>query len=174
MNSKPASRFVIAAPALALALLAFVPSGAAQAACSSAPAPGVDWRRCLLDRRELPNIDLSRAVLRDASFQRGNLAGAKLVELEAPDVRLGSTNMQGADLTRANLRDADLTRTDMRRATLREADLRRARLFRTDLRGADLTGANLDGADLNGAILGGARWLDGTRVCADNSVGSCQ
>ena len=53
------------------------------------------------------------------------------------------------------------------------ADLRLARLFRATLRGADLTNARLGGADLNRADLSGATWTDGTRICAEGSIGRC-
>lgn len=157
--------------ATALALLSAAP---ASAACTSPSAPEVDWRRCLLDRREFPGADLTGAVLRDASMQRTDLVGAKLVRVDGQDARFVSAALRDADMTGANFRAADFTRADLRGAVLREADLRQARFFRADLRGADLTGANLAGVDLNAALLGGVRWVDGQRVCAEGSVGVCQ
>lgn len=146
----------------------------AAAQCTAAPAPGVDWRRCLLDRRDLKGVDLTGAVLRDANLQRADLTGAVLREVEAVDSRFNSALMANADLTRANLRNADLTRADLKGAKLKDADLRQARLFRADLRNADLTGAELTGADLSGTELAGATWTDGTRICGPRSVGLCQ
>jgi uncharacterized protein YjbI with pentapeptide repeats len=155
----------------ALILIGATPSFAA---CNSPAEPGVDWRRCLLDRRDLSGVDITGAVLRDASMQRSTLVGAKLVRVEGPDARFVSSDMKRTDLSNANFRGADFTRADLREAVLREADLRQARFFRADLRGADLTGADLGGVDFNNAQLGGARWIDGERVCAEGSVGICQ
>lgn len=150
--------------------------GAAQAlaACTDPPGPGVDWRRCSLDGRDLSGADLSGMQLRDASLQRTQLVGAKLVGAEGSYVRFVSSDLNGADLTGATLREADFTRATLRGAKLVRADLRRARLFRADLTEADLTGAMLGGTDFTGVILDGATWTDGTRICAAGSVGSCQ
>lgn len=157
-----------------IAGLVLVFAGPAFAGCADPPAPGVEWRRCLHDQAELAGADLTRAILRDASFQRANLSGAKLIDADGPEARFVSADLSGADLTRATLRSADFTRTNLRRAILVGTDLRRSTLFRADLTDADLTGANLSGANLSGAILGGARWTDGKRVCAAGSVGHCQ
>lgn len=146
----------------------------ALAACTDPPAPEVVWRRCLLDSRDFSGADLSRAHLRDASFQRGRLMQAKLVAADATDARFVSADLTGADLTEATLREADFTRAMLRGARLVRADLRRARLFRADLTGADLTGAELAGADFSNVVLDGARWTDGQRICAAGSVGTCQ
>ncbi|MDT8295607.1 pentapeptide repeat-containing protein, partial [Roseomonas mucosa] len=59
-----------------LALFLLAVAAPARAACNDLPAPGVDWRRCLLDGRDLPDADLAGAVLRDASFSRANMVGA--------------------------------------------------------------------------------------------------
>ncbi|WP_270937962.1 pentapeptide repeat-containing protein [Falsiroseomonas oryzae] len=158
----------------ALVLLTILVAQPALAACTDPPAPEVVWRRCLLDGRDLSGADLSRAHLRDASFQRGRLGGTRLVGADATDARFVSADLTGADMTEATLREADFTRATLRGAKLMRTDMRRARLFRADLTGADLTGAELGGADLSGATLDGARWTDGQRVCAVGSVGTCQ
>jgi uncharacterized protein YjbI with pentapeptide repeats len=159
---------------LLVAALGLFAAGPAVAACTAPPAPEVDWRRCLLDGRDLAGADLGRAHLRDASFQRTRLPRAKLVGADATDARFVSADLSGADLSEATLREADLTRANLRGAKLVGADMRRARLFRADLSGADLTGAELTGADFSSAVLDGARWTDGQRVCAAGSVGTCQ
>jgi len=155
------------------ALLAGLLAQPALAACTDPPAPRVDWRRCLLDGRSLAGADLTRAVLRDASLQRVQLAGARLIEADGFSARFVSSDLAGADLTGAALREADFTRATLRGARLVGADLRRARLFRADLSQADLTGAQLAGADFADAVLDGARWTDGERICAAGSIGSC-
>jgi len=155
---------------LGLLLLA----GPAFAACADSPAPSVEWRRCLLDGVDLTGRDLTGATLRDTSFARGRFVEAKLAGVDASDARFGFADLSRADLTGATLRSTDLTRAVLAGATLKGADLRRATLFRADLRGADLTGAELAGANFSGAELGGARWLDGQKICAAGSIGSCQ
>ena len=160
-------------PTLVAGLVLLI-AGPAIAGCTDPPAPDVVWRRCLLEESELAGADLSRAVLRDASFQRATLTGAKLIETDAIEARFVSADLTGADLSRATLRNADFTRANLQHAILVGADLRRATLFRADLTDANLTGANLSGANLSGAMLGGARWTDGRRVCAAGSVGNCQ
>jgi len=144
------------------------------AACTDPPAAEVVWRRCLLDGRDLSGAELTRAQLRDASFQRTILREARMAGADGTDARFVSADLSDAELTGATLREADFTRAVMRGARLARADLRRARMFRADLTGADLTGAELRGADFSGAVLDGARWTDGQRVCAAGSVGTCQ
>lgn len=160
----------ILTPLIALFLLVADP---VLAACSDAAAPKVDWRRCLQDGLELGKVDLTGAVLRDASFQRAQLTGARLAGVEAPDARFVSADLAGADLTGAMLRGADFTRGNLRGAVLARADLRRARFFRSDLTEADLSGAQLAGADFSGATLDGALWVDGEKRCAPGSMGRC-
>jgi uncharacterized protein YjbI with pentapeptide repeats len=157
-----------------VAALLLLSAVSAHASCSDPAGPGVDWRRCLLDRRDFPGTDLTGAILRDASLQRTDLSKAKLVEVEGPDARFVSSVLAEADLSRSNFRSADFSRADLRGATLKDADLRRARFFNANLQGADLSGANLAGVDLTGAQLAGATWIDGSRVCGEGSIGVCR
>jgi len=159
---------------LAFPVVMLLAMGPAAAACVDSAAPGVDWRRCLQDGRDLTRADLTGAVLRDTSFVRARLPGARLVQAEAPEVRFTSADLTGADLSRAVMRGADFTRAVLRDADLSGADLRQARFFRADLRGANLTGAELGGADMLGVQLDGALWVDGKRRCAAESVGTCR
>ena len=68
----------------------------------------------------------------------------------------------------------DWRRCDFSGRNLAGADLRQARLYDANLRDADLTGARIDQADLLGAQLGGARWIDGTTICGEGSVSTCE
>lgn len=145
----------------------------AVAACTDVAEPGVEWRRCYHDGRNLEGADLSGAVLRDTSFQRANLKGAVLREANGFRTRFVSADLRGADLTGSEMSEADFTKADLSGARLVDADFRRARFFRAVLRGADLTGADLEMADLLHADLSGATWIDGSRVCADDSIGQC-
>jgi uncharacterized protein YjbI with pentapeptide repeats len=161
-------------PLLVFPLLLLLGIAPVAAGCTDSPAPRVDWRRCLQDGQDLQGVDLTGAVLRDASFARAILRGAKLAGVEAPEARFTSADLAGADLSRANLRGADFTRTTLRGAKLAGADLRRARFFNADLTDADLSGALLTGADLSTAVLDHALWVDGVKRCAAASTGSCQ
>lgn len=145
----------------------------ALADCNNVAAPGVYWRRCVLDGQNLQNADLSGATLRDSSFKRADLSGANLSGVDARHAKFVSSVLAGAILDDAQLVLADLTKADLRDASLKDADLTRAKMFRADLRGADLTGARIDGIDLLKAELGGATWIDGKTVCSDDSLGQC-
>ena len=149
-------------------------AGPALGACADSPAPGVEWRRCMLDGVDLSGRDLTGATLRDTSFARARFVDATLNGVDASDARFSFADMTRADLTGATLRSTDLTRVVLAGANLKGVDLRRATLFRADLRGADLTGAELTGANLSGADFSGARWLDGEKICGAGSIGSCQ
>jgi uncharacterized protein YjbI with pentapeptide repeats len=165
---------VIKFPQMPLLLGALLLAGPALGACADSPAPGVEWRRCLLDGIDLSGRDLTGATMRDTSFARASMVGAKLIGVDASDARFSFADLSNADLTGATLRNVDLTRAVLAGAVLNGVDLRRATLFRADLRGADLTGAELAGTNLSGAQLGGARWLDGQKICSAASIGSCQ
>jgi uncharacterized protein YjbI with pentapeptide repeats len=141
--------------------------------CSDVPAPGVYWRRCLQDGQVLREVDLSGAVLRDASFKRADLSGASLAGADIRRAKFVSARLHEARFDDANMVQVDLTNAELKGASLRNADLTRARLFRADLSGADLTGARIDGTDLLKANLSGATWIDGVTICAEGSIGQC-
>jgi uncharacterized protein YjbI with pentapeptide repeats len=160
-------------PPLALAAL-LAPAGAPLlAGCADVAAPGVYWRRCVLDREELASVDLSGATIRDASFKRADLSDALLVGADARRAKFVTTNMQRVDLSGANLVRADMTQADLTGAVLRDADLTLTRLFQTDFSNADLTGVRLDGADMLQTRFDGATWIDGVTICAEESIGRC-
>jgi uncharacterized protein YjbI with pentapeptide repeats len=156
-----------------VAIFALLAPGSARADCTDSAGPGVDWRRCIFDRQELRGLDLSEANLRDSSFTRADLSGSKLVRIEGFRARFVSAKLNKAVLDEARLVEADLTKADLAGASLVKANLARAHLFRAILTGANLTGANLRGADLLEADLSGATWVDGKRVCANQSIGRC-
>lgn len=153
---------------LALAVLA----GGAQAACTDPAADGVNWRRCYLDGRDLKDVSLDQAMLREATFQRSDLTGARLTNADAYRAKFLSARLERTILDGARLIEADLTRAEMSGASLKGTDLRNAKLVGAVMKGADLTGARLEGADLRNADLSGARWTDG-RACGVGSVGQC-
>lgn len=157
---------------IAVALM-FPISDTAWAACSDAPEPGVDWTRCRLDGRVLSESDLSGARLRDTRFFRAEMDKTVLVEVDGYRSKFVRASMQDATLDQGLFFAADFSRADLRGASLVNADLRQARLYRADLRGADLSGALMEDADLYDAKLDGATWIDGERICRENSVGQC-
>ena len=156
-----------------LVLVAAAAPFAARAACNDGAAPGVDWRRCVQHGAELRKENLAGANLRDAAFDRADLAGADLSKAEAYRAKFVGAKLPGARLDGAVLGEADFTGADLSGASLIGADLRRARFFRATLKGADLSKARLAGADLLGADLSGALWTDGKRRCGENSIGQC-
>lgn len=141
--------------------------------CTDRAEPGVDWRRCVFDRQELPGLDIAGATLRDTSFKRADLTGGNLARVNAYRAKFISAKIQKAVFDRARLEEADFTKADLSGSSFKGANMRNARLFRANLRGADLTDAQLRGADLLRADLTGATWVDGKRVCAEGSIGRC-
>ncbi|MFE4682230.1 pentapeptide repeat-containing protein [Streptomyces sp. NPDC056721] len=114
---------------------------------------------------DLSGVDLSRAVLRDATlhyvdFRKSILTGADMrdaVMLEAvfDDARLDHANLDGADLGGAHLCDAV-----MDSANMMHADLRHAVATRSSLRGASLNLAKLGEADFGLAKLQGVSFQE--------------
>ncbi len=155
------------------ALTAVLGGGSARADCTDAAAPGVDWRRCYMDRRDFSNRDLSGARLRDATFARANLSGTDFSEVDGYRVKFYTATMRNAKFDRARLAEADFSKANLTGASFKNANLRRAKFFDTILRDADLSGAKMRGADLFNADLSGATWIDGKKVCAEGSIGQC-
>ncbi len=145
----------------------------ALAACTDPAEPGVNWRRCYHDGRDFGVVDLTGAMLRDATFQRSVLDGSTFDGADAFRAKFISASLEGTSFINARLFQADLTRAILAEADLSGADLRGARLVRADLSGADLTGARLEGADLRDANLSLATWVRGGRICAEGSIGQC-
>ena len=88
-----------------------------------------------------------------------NIYGTVIYSSEAVDLRevlenavKDTTDLRGADHTRANLRGADLTRANLSMANLSGADLSMANLSGANLSRANLSMANLSWANLSGDI----------------------
>lgn len=157
-----------------LVLALILPGVPALAACTDPAGPEVNWRRCYMDGRNLDQVRMTGAMLREATFQRSTLAKADLTGVDAYRAKFVSARLPGVVLDQARLIEADMTRADLAGASLIGADLRNAKLVNADLRGAVLTDARLTGADLRHADLTGATWVDGTRICGEGSIGQCQ
>ena len=155
------------------AILLALSAETALAACTEFPEPGVNWRRCYHDGRDLTGVNLEGAMLRDATFQRSAMKGANLSQVDGYRAKFVSTSMTGVRLDHARLIEADLTRADLTGASLVETDLRNAKLVNAILRDANLSGAKIEGTDFRNADLSGATWVDGSRKCAEQSIGQC-
>jgi uncharacterized protein YjbI with pentapeptide repeats len=153
------------------ALMALAP--AVRAACTDAPAPGVNWQRCYVDNRDLRELDLTNATLRGAFLARSDFSFSDLSAIDGRRAKFVKATLVETVFDKARLLGADFTKADLTGASFRDADLRRARFFRAVLRGADFTGARLKGADLLKADLSAAIWIDGVTVCSEGSIGQC-
>ncbi|MCZ6721439.1 MAG: pentapeptide repeat-containing protein [Proteobacteria bacterium] len=160
---------------LIAAVLALLCTGGrvAYGACADAPSAGVNWQRCLMDKRTFVEIDLRGAKLQGASFGSADLSGSDLTGADATKASFIRTKLIGTSFDDAGLMDTDFTRADLTGASLRNADLRLARFYRAILRDVDLTGARVKGADLLNADLTGAIWIDGEKRCGEGSIGLC-
>lgn len=155
------------------AILLALSAETALAACTEFPEPGVNWRRCYHDGRDLTGVNLEGAMLRDATFQRSAMKGANLSQVDGYRAKFVSATMTGVKFDHARLIEADLTRVDLTGASLVETDLRNAKLVNAILRDTNLTSARIDGTDFRNADLSGATWIDGSRKCAEQSIGQC-
>jgi uncharacterized protein YjbI with pentapeptide repeats len=155
------------------AVLLALSAQTALAACTEFPEPGVNWRRCYHDGRDLTGVNLEGAMLRDATFQRSAMKGANLSQVDGYRAKFVSATMTGVRFDHARLIEADLTRADLTGASFVETDLRNAKLVNAILRDANLTGAKVQGTDFRNADLSGATWVDGSRKCAEQSIGQC-
>ncbi len=156
-----------------LAMMGFGIAAEVEAACSDPAGPGVNWRRCYQDGRDLSNVDLTGAELRDATFQRSTLNETIFDEVDAYRAKFISADIIGASFRGARLTEADFTRSDLTGTDFTDADLRNARLINTTLVEVNFTGARLGSADLRNADLSGATWIDGERTCREGSIGQC-
>jgi uncharacterized protein YjbI with pentapeptide repeats len=155
------------------AVLLALSAQTALAACTEFPEPGGNWRRCYHDGRDLTGVNLEGAMLRDATFQRSAMKGANLSQVDGYRAKFVSATMTGVRFDHARLIEADLTRADLTGASFVETDLRNAKLVNAILRDANLTGAKVQGTDFRNADLSGATWVDGSRKCAEQSIGQC-
>src|ERR1700756_5058203 len=65
--------------------------GLAHADCADAPAPKVDWGRCILDGRDFRGVDFSGVYLRDVQALRADFSQARLVGVDATRIKLVTT-----------------------------------------------------------------------------------
>ncbi|MEM8875822.1 MAG: pentapeptide repeat-containing protein [Planctomycetota bacterium] len=127
-----------------------------------------------LTKRRFPNGTRLRAPVGlftpTASYQRGDLRGIGLNDIDLTGWDLSGQDLRGASFSGANLTDVDFTDADIRdtnrrfadgftvdqlqsTATYRNDQLAGIHLFGMDLSGADFAGKTLDSAILRGTIL---------------------
>lgn len=140
-----------------------MPEKIEESVCNAPPAPGVNWRNCLI---------------KDLDVGAASLAGANLNSAVLRRAKLSATDLSNADLRYANLSQADLRHAQMHGAAmvginLQFADLRGADLSYADLRFADLSKSKIDDVILENARLDSALWIDG-RSCGADSIGKCE
>ncbi len=109
------------------------------------------------------------ADLISTNLRGANLSRACLYDSDLRGADLRDANLHDADLIGAWLRDANLRGADLSEAHLQDSDLSEAWLRDTNLRGAWLRGADLRGADLSEAQLKQIKSLKGT-IMPDGSV----
>ena len=148
---------------LLVSLMIGMPENVDTPQCDAPPAPGVNWRNCLL-----PGLDVGAASLAGANLNSSVLRQAKLSATDLTAADLGYADLRRADLRYAQLRGASLLGANLQNADLRDADLSYA-----DLRFADLTGSRLNAALLQNARLDSAIWVDGN-TCGGDSIGRCR
>lgn len=134
-----------------------------------------DWRsQREAELARLPELDLDRRDLRNASAMGTKFISARMEGAELEGAILSAADFEGAalkganlesasayfadfsrtDLTGAKLRHANLTSTGFEHAILREADLSTALLIDAGLLSANLRDADLTAADLTDARFG--------------------
>lgn len=126
---------------------------------------GAELEGVLLDRSDLRDTSLARAVLRSASLRETRLDGSDLTGCDLVAADLTGATAAGALLVRADLTDAIVSEAGLPDAMLAGAilegsDLTRADLSRANLREARLGSAEFTEARLEGALMDGVRGPD--------------
>ncbi|CUW41319.1 conserved protein of unknown function (CheY-like superfamily 15-208) [Magnetospirillum sp. XM-1] len=116
---------------------------------------GAEGKRATFTGMDLAGVDLSGAILANATFREVDLSDSCLAE-----ARLDGSDFRYATLSAANLGGANLGVAALRHAKLNLSNLEGAVLRGTDLSGASLTGARTAGADFKGAVMMGADLRD--------------
>lgn len=123
-----------------------------------------EWRKANpMERMDLSDANLSRAILREINFsaanlKNANLTGADLCNACLNRADLGSANLNGAKLNSSEMiaafaQKASFVKTHLSKATLLGTNLALADLNLADFNSADMRIANLSGANLNSATM---------------------
>jgi uncharacterized protein YjbI with pentapeptide repeats len=157
-----------------LTLIASSVFTSAFAGCADPASPRVDWRRCAFEGTNLQGSNLAGARLREGLFNRSDLSSAVLDNTDSRRAKFLKADLREASIQNANLTECDFTNADLTGADLAGTNLTRVKFFGASLRGVNFTGAEVNKADFRNADLSAAIWIDGARICADNSIGQCR
>ncbi|WP_321340727.1 pentapeptide repeat-containing protein [uncultured Cohaesibacter sp.] len=113
----------------------------------------INLQRANLDQALFQRARLVQAQLQRASFRGANLEYAYLIAAQLKMANLLSAQLRGAILISAELQHADLNKAHLVEANFTDAKLQRADLRKADLRSSQLQGAILGGAKLQWADL---------------------
>jgi len=118
---------------------------------------GANLTEANLIQAKLSGANLKSVGLSRAELTTADCSHATLSESSFLDANINGAILVGADLSRCDMRRARITRSNLTGAVLCEANLSEANLELTRLDGADLTSAKLIGTRLNRASLKGAK-----------------
>ena len=119
-------------------------------------AAGSDWTGSQLNDVGLDRAEFARARLVDVRFEKVDLNGADLSEVDATGSVFVHARLSGADLHGMRAKKASFLESTFRRADLSGADVSGGKFIKSDLVGARLDGADLTEAVLTGVLLQGA------------------
>jgi uncharacterized protein YjbI with pentapeptide repeats len=110
---------------------------------------------------DLRDVVLSRRILHIVRLGNSDMTGAQLDRIEAYEADFSGANLTDADFSGARMTFSIFVRTNLTRANLGDAILNVTDMRQANLAGANLSRANLGSADLRGVDLTGA-FLYGT------------
>lgn len=142
---------------------------------SSRDAVGAEIDQCRYTNVNLSQTKLHRGMIRDAVFDRCDLANLRARDCSLSRSTVSASRMTGLSWLDGSFRDVtfDGCRIDLaslRSSTLKDVVFTGCRLQQVDFGEADLRGARFEGCDLTGAQFSGAQ-LTGTRFADCNLVG---
>jgi uncharacterized protein YjbI with pentapeptide repeats len=135
---------------------------------SGRDAVGAEVDQCRYRNVNLSQSTLRRALIRDAVFDRCDLANLRARECSISRTVLAGSRMTGLSWLAGGLRDVTFTDcrmdlTSFRQSTFKDVVFAGCRLAQADFGDADLSGARFERCDLAGAQFSGAR-MTGTRL----------
>jgi uncharacterized protein YjbI with pentapeptide repeats len=135
---------------------------------SGRAAVGAEIEACTFANVNLSQVTLRRGLIRDAAFERSDLANLRALDSSFTRVALSSCRMTGLSLIDDDLREVTFTGCRIDLASFRSSKLdhvvfTECRMEQADFTEADLRGARFTGCDLTGAQFTGAR-MAGTRL----------
>ena len=135
---------------------------------SGRAAAGAEFEQCRYGNVNLSQLTLRRAVIRDVTFDRCDLANLRARESSMCRTAVSASRMTGLSWLGGDLRDVTFTdcRIDLasfRATKFSDVVFAGCRLDNADFEDADLSGARFERCDLSGTQFSGAR-MTGTRL----------